>query len=403
MICAQAQPPPGKVTFLAGPPGGKVMPQGDPHHPTQLPTSRDRPLDLVPAWSLAHRRRVSGSGQPQRARLSLPPSFLALPASIPTWAQGGEGRGDGGASRKEASFKSASSEGPGCKGAGRGPVGLQLPAPLGCAAGLLSLCPPGPCSCTHGVPPEAREMFEGEVASLEALRSTGILRVPQPLKVVALPGGGAALIMEYLAMRSLSSHSAALGDQIADLHLYNQKLREKVKKEEKTVGKGAGAAEPKFVDQFGFHTVTCCGYIPQRLQIQLDLIEKDYGDREARELWSQLQLKIPELFGDEEIVPALLHGDLWAGNMAEDDSGPMVFDPASFYGHSEFDLAISFMFGGLDSSFFSAYHRKIPQAPGFARRLQLYKVFNYVNHWNHFGSGYRGVSLGAMRKLLKSL
>lgn len=27
-----------------------------------------------------------------------------------------------------------------------------------------------------------------------------------------------------------------------------------------------------------------------RLQAQLDLIEKDYADREARELWSQLQV-----------------------------------------------------------------------------------------------------------------
>lgn len=27
-----------------------------------------------------------------------------------------------------------------------------------------------------------------------------------------------------------------------------------------------------------------------RLQAQLDLIEKDYTDREARELWSQLQV-----------------------------------------------------------------------------------------------------------------
>ncbi|XP_044234680.1 fructosamine-3-kinase isoform X2 [Ursus arctos] len=283
---------------------------------------------------------------------------------------------------------------------------------------------------------KARQMFEGEMASLEALQTTGLVRVPRPIKVIDLPGGGAAFVMEHLKMRSLSrafvllvviswcsgglssflSQASKLGDQMADLHLYNQKLRDKSKAEENTVGRRAEGAEPQYVTKFGFHTVTCCGFIPQvnewqddwptffarhRLQAQLDLIEKDYADREARELWSQLQVKIPDLFCGLEIVPALLHGDLWSGNVAEDDSGPVIYDPASFYGHSEFELAIALMFGGFPRSFFTAYHRKIPKAPGFDRRLLLYQLFNYLNHWNHFGQGYRSPSLGTMRKLLK--
>lgn len=114
-----------------------------------------------------------------------------------------------------------------------------------------------------------------------------------------------------------------------------------------------------------------------------------------------LQLKIPELFCDLDIVPALLHGDLWGGNVAEDSSGPVIFDPASFYGHSEYELAIAGMFGGFSRSFYSAYHSEIPRAPGFEKRLQLYQLFHYLNHWNHFGSGYRGSSLSIMRSLTK--
>ncbi|XP_016846793.2 fructosamine-3-kinase isoform X3 [Anolis carolinensis] len=178
----------------------------------------------------------------------------------------------------------------------------------------------------------------------------------------------------------------------------------------------AGLTEPRYVDKFGFHTVTCCGYISQvnewqsdwptffvrhRLQAQMDLIERDYGDREARELWTQLKPKIPEMFCDLEIIPALIHGDLWAGNVAEDDSGPILFDPACFYGHSEFELAISMMFGGFSSSFFSAYHNKIPKAPGFEKRNKLYQLFNFINHWNHFGTQYRRSTLNVMRKLVK--
>ncbi|XP_006886179.1 PREDICTED: fructosamine-3-kinase [Elephantulus edwardii] len=263
---------------------------------------------------------------------------------------------------------------------------------------------------------QARQMFEGEMASLEALRGTGLVRVPQPVKVIDLPGGGAAFVMEYLKMKGLSSQAAKLGEQMADLHLYNQQLGEKLKKEEGTVGRRAGGAEFQHVTKFGFHTVTCCGFIPQvnewlddwptffsrhRLQAQLDLIEKDYADREARELWSRLQVKIPELFCGLQIVPALLHGDLWSGNVAEDETGPVIYDPASFYGHSEFELAIALMFGGFPRAFFTAYHRKIPKAPGFDRRMQLYQLFNYLNHWNHFGREYRSPSLSTMRMLLK--
>nr|XP_033818076.1 ketosamine-3-kinase-like isoform X1 [Geotrypetes seraphini] len=264
--------------------------------------------------------------------------------------------------------------------------------------------------------PEAKMMFDGEAASLEAIQQTYTLRVPKPITVLDMAGGGALFVMEHLKMSHLHRYAAQLGEEIANLHLHNQKLGERLKSNMSTVGKGCAQDALQPVEKFGFHTTTCCGYIPQRndwqsdwatffthqrLQTQMDLIEKDYGDRKARELWAALQLKIPEMFKDMEIVPALLHGDLWGGNVAEDDTGPIVFDPASFYGHSEFELAIAGMFGGFGSSFFSAYHNKIPKAQGFEQRQKLYQLFNYLNHWNHFGTQYRGSSLNLMRKLLQ--
>uniref|UniRef100_A0A4X1U3C7 protein-ribulosamine 3-kinase n=1 Tax=Sus scrofa TaxID=9823 RepID=A0A4X1U3C7_PIG len=263
---------------------------------------------------------------------------------------------------------------------------------------------------------EARRMFEGELASLTAILKTGTVRVPKPIKVLDAPGGGSLLVMEHLDMRSLGSHAATLGVQLADLHLDNKRLGETLQKEAGTVGKGGGQVERPFVDQFGFDVVTCCGYLPQvndwqsdwvtfyarqRIQPQMELLEQGSGDREARELWAALQLKIPDLFRDLDIVPALLHGDLWGGNVAEDPSGPVIFDPASFYGHSEYELAIAGMFGGFSGAFYSAYHGRVPKAPGFERRHQLYQLFHYLNHWNHFGAGYRGSSLSIMRNLVR--
>lgn len=59
----------------------------------------------------------------------------------------------------------------------------------------------------------------------------------------------------------------------------------------------------------------------------------------------------------------------------------VIFDPATFYGHSEFDLAIAKMFGGFSRAFFDAYHKIIPKTPGFEVRHQLYQLFHYLNHW----------------------
>uniref|UniRef100_A0A670XV60 protein-ribulosamine 3-kinase n=1 Tax=Pseudonaja textilis TaxID=8673 RepID=A0A670XV60_PSETE len=249
-----------------------------------------------------------------------------------------------------------------------------------------------------------RSMFEGEVASLREIQKTNTVRVPQPIKVMDLPGSGTAFAMEYIKMKSLNKD---VKEQMADLHLYNKENGEKLSKKEQTIG--VGQTEPNYhhfstsiilqVNEWQNDWPTF--FIRHRLQAQMDLIERDYGDRKARELWEQLKPKIPEMFHDLEVIPALVHGDLWSGNVAEDDYGPIIFDPCCFYGHSEFELAIAMMFGGFSSSFFSAYHSKIPKAPGFEKRNSLYKLFNYINHWNHFGTEFQRPSLTVMQSLLK--
>ncbi|XP_028979459.2 ketosamine-3-kinase [Esox lucius] len=258
---------------------------------------------------------------------------------------------------------------------------------------------------------QAKLMFDGEQASLEAILMTGTVKVPKPLKVIELDTGGSAFVMEHIDMTGLSKHSKQLGKCLADLHLHNQRQRDRQNKDQQTVGKGA---DVPVIEQFGFHVPTCCGYLPQenewqsewvtfysrnKLQHQLNMVEKSYGDREARELWAQLQLKIPSLFTDVEVFPALLHGDLWGGNVAECSDGPLIFDPASFYGHAEFDLGIAGIFGRFSDSFYSGYHEKIPKAPGFEKRQKLYQLFHYLNHWNHFGGEYRGTLLRIMKDL----
>jgi fructosamine-3-kinase len=180
------------------------------------------------------------------------------------------------------------------------------------------------------------------------------------------------------------------------------------------------------VKEFGFDLPTSCGSIPQvnnwtqdwvsfyarhRLDHTIRMILSDHSDRELNEQWSQLQVKVDKFFSDfeykasreGEIIPALLHGDLWAGNAAQitEDTNVrgVVYDPASFYGHSEYEFGIVRMFGAFPKEFELAYFKESPKKKLFEKRNKLYQLFHHLNHWNHFGSGYRSSSLRLMKDL----
>lgn len=251
---------------------------------------------------------------------------------------------------------------------------------------------------------QSKEMFDGEMAGLIEMAKTGAIRVPEPKVVVqSSKGHNSALVMEYIDMRNCRNQST-LGTNLATMHLHNSRRKDK----------------PDYVHQFGYNIHTSCGFInqpnnwsrdwvkfftDQRLGHQFYLLqEKGFVLDDEYDLWHELKRRTPLFFGGIEIYPSLLHGDLWSGNTAETNdphSTPVVFDPACFYGHHEYDLGITDMFGGFNSSFYNAYHSLIPKDPGFEDRHDLYQLYHYLNHWNQFGSGYRASALSIMNKLIK--
>jgi len=98
---------------------------------------------------------------------------------------------------------------------------------------------------------------------------------------------------------------------------------------------------------------------------------------------------LPSFFRDYRPVPSLLHGDLWGGNAGYTSKGdPVIFDPASYYGDRETDLAMTTLFGGFGSAFYEAYDATWPRVSGWQRRIELYNLYHILNHANLFGSGY---------------
>src|SRR5258706_1221515 len=116
-----------------------------------------------------------------------------------------------------------------------------------------------------------------------------------------------------------------------------------------------------------------------------------------------LLLNLEKFFENYYPVPALLHGDLWNGNVGFTAAGPVIFDPAVYYGDPETELAMTELFGGFPEEFYSSYEEQLPLAGGYATLKHLYNLYHLLNHLNLFGSGYLGqvkTTLGFLRDAL---
>ena len=89
------------------------------------------------------------------------------------------------------------------------------------------------------------------------------------------------------------------------------------------------------------------------------------------------------------VVPARLHGDLWAGNVLWSASGPVLVDPAAHGGHRETDLAMLALFGlpHLDRVL-AAYDEAWPLDEGWPDRVALHQLHPLLVHAALFGGGY---------------
>lgn len=123
--------------------------------------------------------------------------------------------------------------------------------------------------------------------------------------------------------------------------------------------------------------------LPQ-LQLALDnrLLAKNEIPREEKAV-----KLFDAVFGT--VQPSLLHGDLWSGNYLIASGGtPYLIDPATYYGHSMVDIAMSRLFGGFGQSFYDAYHEIMPKTEKYDEQIELYQLYYLLVHLNLFGRGY---------------
>lgn len=243
------------------------------------------------------------------------------------------------------------------------------------------------------------DLFDAEADGLDALRATGLVRVPAPIAHGGSVEGPAWLLMEYVARGSADPHfGIRLGHALARMHAST-----------------AGG------DRYGWHRDNWIGSLAQpnpstrswtklwseaRLTPQLRLArERGYlKGTGARSVEALIDL-LPDALDDVHDAPHLLHGDLWSGNVYPGTDGlPVLIDPAVYLGHGEVDLAMSELFGGFDARFYAAYEEAVGLGPAYqAFRRDVYQLYYLLVHVNLFGGGYEASATRAARRAVSAL
>lgn len=239
------------------------------------------------------------------------------------------------------------------------------------------------------LPRAAADLFDAEAAGLLALAESGTsLTIPAIITSSSDDPGGehrasAApfIVLEFLPPAArCADFDERLGRGLAELHRHSN-------------------------DRFGFARDTYCGatrqpnawadrwvgfYAASRLAHQTELAARagaidDHDRRTLEHVCSRLASWLTE----PPEGPALIHGDLWSGNLHVTSVGrPALIDPAVYFAHREAELGMMTLFGGFSSRVFDAYHEAFPLEPGWRERNGLYQLYHVLNHVNLFGAGY---------------
>ena len=219
------------------------------------------------------------------------------------------------------------------------------------------------------------EMFTAEAIALKQIAATNTIRVPQPI-CYGLAGDRAFLVLENLDLEGRGDWEA-MGRNLAAMHRVSSDRG--FGWEQNNVIGSTPQLNPWTDDWFEF-------WWSSRLQWQMKLARRKGWRCPVAE--EQIYAAIPRLFAGYQPLPAMVHGDLWGGNVAFDRGVPVIFDPALYFGDREVDLAMTELFGGFPETFYRAYNSAYPLDAGYRQRQNLYNLYHILNHFNLFGGGY---------------
>ncbi|MBD2693712.1 fructosamine kinase family protein [Anabaena catenula] len=233
-------------------------------------------------------------------------------------------------------------------------------------------------------------MFEAEMLGLQQMHHTNTILVPQPL-CWGTASNSSYIVLEWLEMRDSDSKSwQEMGRKLAAMHKVTSQ------------------------QGFGWDMNNTIGSTPQintwtdnwaefytkhRLGYQFQLATRRGG---SFPLQDKLLAAIPELLADHHLQPSLVHGDLWGGNAGcTVDGEPVIFDPATYFGDREVDIAMTELFGGFPPTFYQGYKEVFPLNSEYEKRKTIYNLYHVLNHFNLFGGGYAAQANQMIERILR--
>jgi fructosamine-3-kinase len=233
-------------------------------------------------------------------------------------------------------------------------------------------------------------MFEAEARGLSLIDSVHAIRVPGVVATGESEGITFLILEAVIAGRRQMDYMETLGRDLAALHRHGGE----------TFGLDhdnyiGSLQQPNRTDLSGSGFMEHCRFRPmvERAWQQGLISPKEVAQFES------LYQRLPYLLPDEK--PALLHGDLWNGNVITGPDGKgWLIDPAVYYGYRETDIAMTKLFGGFDDAFYAAYNEAFPLEPEWKERVGLFQLYPLLVHVNLFGRGYTGSAVSIFNKYI---
>lgn len=227
--------------------------------------------------------------------------------------------------------------------------------------------------------------FATEAYGLARLRAAGGLRVPDVIAVRA-----DAIVLEDLGRGAPASGAwIRAGEALARQHA-DRAERFGLDRD----GWCGDSPQANTPIEDGYAFFAQCRLLPQARRAR-DAELLDARDAAAVQA---LCVRLPDLLPRQP--PALLHGDLWTGNLhcCADGEFALVDAAAVHYGWAEAELAMLVLFGAPPREFFGAYEAASGVARDWRRRAPLYNLHHLLNHLNLFGGGYLEQVRGVLRE-----